>query len=146
MISVKLEVSYTFSIYFWLFIKAALCQVVILWPSSVTLSLSEILHSAIPALLLSLNQSSKLALLYDRGRTLSRPRWRLREMYICLYWLISPGNIMQGSVVLMLKALMEGKLKHDHLQRLTDGFDPRFANVILKCLFRFSQSRTIDST
>lgn len=70
------------TIYFWLFIEARLCQAVILWPSSVLLSLSEILHSAISALLLSLNQSSRLALLSDRGRTLSRPWWKLREMYI----------------------------------------------------------------
>lgn len=108
-ISVKLEVSYAFSIYFWLFIKACLCQVVILWPSSVVLSLGEILHSAISALLLSLNQSSRLALLSDRGRTLSRPWWRLREMYICRSCLISPVNIMQGSVVLMLRTERRGK-------------------------------------
>ena len=73
------------------------------------LVLREILHSAISALLLSLNQSSRLALLSDRGRTLSRPWWRLREMYICRYWLISAVNIMQGSVVLMLRTETEGK-------------------------------------
>lgn len=61
------------SIYFWLFIKAHLCRAVIFWPSSVLSSLCEILHSAISALLLTLNQSSRLALLSDTGRTLSRP-------------------------------------------------------------------------
>lgn len=71
--------------------------------------LKKILHSAISALLLSFNQSSRLALLSDRRRTLSRPWWRLREMYICRYWLISPVNIMQGSVVLMLRTEREGK-------------------------------------
>ena len=73
------------------------------------LVLREILHSAISALLLSLNQSSRLALLSDRGRTLSRPWWRLREMYICRHRLISAVNIMQGSVVLMLRTATEGK-------------------------------------
>ena len=136
-ISVKLEVSYTFSIYLWLFIKARLCQVLILWPCSVIPSLGEILHSAISALLLPLNQSGRLALLSDRGRTLPRPWWRLREMYICRYWLISPVNIMQGSVVLMLRTDRGGVVlwERDQLQLLAELLDLiqvgiiRFSNV-----------------
>lgn len=121
-ISVKLKVSYTFPIYFWLFIRARRCQVVILWPFSVSGSRWEILRSAISALLLSLNQSSRLALLSDSGRTLLRPLWRLREMYICRFCLISPVNIMQGSVVLMSRTEREGVAlqEHDHLQRLAE--------------------------
>lgn len=53
------------------FIKACPRQAVIFWPRSVIPSLREILYSAISALLLSLNQSIGLALLPDRGRTLS---------------------------------------------------------------------------
>lgn len=118
-ISVKLEVSYTFSIYFWLFIKARLGQVVILWPlfcRPPSQRNSPLSHFC---LLLSLNQSSRLALLSDRGRTLSRPWWRLREMYVSLL-----VNITSQHYVGLSSPHVEDTeggeelVEHDHLQRL----------------------------
>lgn len=61
------------------------------------------------SLLLSFNQSSRLALHSDRRRTLSRPWGKLREMYMCRYWLISAVNIMQGSEVLVVRAQRQEK-------------------------------------
>lgn len=101
--NVKSEGLYTFSAYFGgLYLSSAR-----LWssgPASVVPSLREIPRSTIFGLLLSLNQSSRLASVSDRRRTLSGSWWKLREMYMCPHWLISVVNIPQGWGVLLVRA------------------------------------------